>query len=225
MFKNILILSPHPDDEVLSCGGLISWAKRKKKKVFVKYFAHILFGVYECRQSDGKSWSESHRSQEMLRAATEGGFEYEDSDFQRFDFLMKKDLISEIERLIKQVEPDTVCVPSPFSCNQDHRIIYESAHTAVRPLPSESRHFVSNFMEYEEPYGWYMGENFKPNLYLSLEKRDIEKKKKLIKSHKSQVRSEPYYRSIENIIRIAELRGRESGQEYAEAYKIHRMVI
>ena len=35
MYKNILIIAPHADDEILGCGGVISKYSKKKVNIYV----------------------------------------------------------------------------------------------------------------------------------------------------------------------------------------------
>lgn len=223
MFDKFLILSPHPDDEALSCGGLISWAKLHKKDVEVMYFSTVLIGTNACRQMTGKITNDKIRKNEICEVAAKGGFSYSIHSFTRLNHMMQKEMISRIEMEIEDLKPDAICIPSKQSCNQDHRAIFDAAHTALRPLPRDVRHFVPTILEYEEPYGWYQGSGFHPNFYWPMKEDDLNFKIDLISLHETQLRDPPSTRSLYNVWRVAEMRGAESGQQYAEAYKIHRM--
>ena len=62
----ILILSPHADDEVLSCGGLIGIAKEQKKEVFVNYYSPVLLGINDSvKQVDGNVTQNEFRYKEI----------------------------------------------------------------------------------------------------------------------------------------------------------------
>ena len=63
-----------------------------------------------------------------------------------------------------------------------------------------------------------MNNSFKPNYFIQI---NIDRKVKAYKALTSQVRS---FRSPEMLEQMASLRGKQSGYEYAEAYKILRWV-
>ncbi len=39
MSHNVLVIAPHPDDEVIGCGGTIAKAVKNEDKVFVQYLS------------------------------------------------------------------------------------------------------------------------------------------------------------------------------------------
>ena len=44
MYKNILVIAPHADDEVLGCGGIISKFSKKKVNVYVAVMTNASMG-------------------------------------------------------------------------------------------------------------------------------------------------------------------------------------
>jgi len=221
--RKILIVSPHPDDEVIGCGGLIAKALSNGAKVFVLYMA-----VGKCRQLVTGGTDEDTRIKEIKSVAAAGGFGYKiqfvGDEFMRLDSLPQKTLIDAFEDIISEQKPDIVCLPCHYSFDQDHRAVFNAGMTAVRPIPQKVRHLVPVVLEYEEPYSWTVEAVFKPNFFIPLSKDELDKKIKLLKLHATQMREQPHSRSVENIRRLAGIRGADIGVDAAEAYSLHRIV-
>lgn len=221
--KKILIISPHLDDGVIGCGGLIAHAKQNDCEVF---FLCITIG--ESRQLVTGSTNENIQQKELDAAAKAADFNYKvlftGEGFLRLDTLAQKDLIDPIEDVIQEFKPDIVCIPSPESYNQDHRATYTACITALRPVPKTIRHFTPIVLVFEEPYTWTTGGLLKPNFYIDT--TDVEEKKiKLMEMFKTQDRKPPYSRSRENLIHYMRIRGSEAGLLSAEAYHLLRGVF
>ena len=220
---SILIISPHADDEIIGCGGLIAAAKYYESKVNVLYMT-----VGSSRQLiTGKTEAET-RLKEIKKVSKLGNFEYEilyiNKNFVMLDTVPQKEIIDSIEDKIQIYKPDIVCIPFSGSYNQDHRATYTACITALRPIPQNIRHFPKLILEYEEPYTWNCFEHFCPNAYLNTESF-YNLKLQMMKKHKSQNRPDPFARSVNNLKRQMQIRGAECGYNYAEAYKILRCIL
>lgn len=216
--KKILIISPHPDDEAICCGGLIMLAKKEKAAVSVLYMA-----VGASRQFVTGKTSAQERLPEIKEAADFGNFTYtiayQGDEFMRLDSLPQKELIEKIEDQVQEFKPDIVCIPPASSFDQDHRAAATAAITALRPLPKTLRHQPTLIFAYEEPYSWTISRPFEPNFYFDIS-TVFKEKISLLKCHKTQVRNDPFPRSSENLERLAGLRGCEISVKYAEAYHL-----
>lgn len=219
----ILILSPHPDDEVLWSGGLIAYALKNQIELFIMYFSSVLLGIEQCKQVTGKIVNTELRQKEIEAVSKLGGFDYTLLSFP--NNYNQLDITSCIENRIELFKPDVVCIPYRNSFNQDHRTIFSSAITALRPVPKNFKHFPKFVLECEESCSWTTQDSFKPNFYLPMSKEDLDFKISLIKLHKSQIRNEPSVRSLKNIKRMAQMRGCEIGESYSECYSMIRGVV
>lgn len=203
MFEK-LIISPHIDDEVLGCGGSID------DRTF----------VLECGVDDFHIVPRQERINELEAAQKLLGFDYRilDNIVNHYEVT---NLIQGITDSINFIKPKEIYIPYP-SYNQDHQEVYRAAMVALRP--HDLNYFVPRVFVYEETQVvlWDNSHNinglFKPNHYREI---DIERKLAAYKCLKSQVRS---FRSAEFLQEIAQLRGRQSGKKYAEAFQCLRFV-
>lgn len=223
--KKILIISPHPDDEIISCGGLIDRCKKEGAEVFVFYIC-----VGKTRQLVTGSTNENIRMDEAANVAKFCNFNYKflfvGDQFVRLDTVAQKDIVDPIEDTIQEFKPDIVCIPYKDSYNQDHRAVFTACITALRPVPKNIRHMPQMVLEYDEPYIWSVSENaFKPNFFVELTEENLQNKISAMKLHATQDRPDPFPRSVENLSRWAEIRGKEIGTHAAEGFKCHRFMV
>jgi len=196
-----LIISPHIDDDVLGCGGIID------NETFVAYGGVEDFHIID-RESRIK---EADAVKEFL------GHDYKILN-NEVNFYRVKSLIDQYQHLINDLKPHEVYVPHP-SYNQDHRAVYDAVIIALRP--HDNNFFVKKVLLYEQPHMFLWNQTnrtFKPNYFVKI---DIEKKITAYKLMKSQVRD---FRSPEILMSMAQLRGSQSNMKYAESYEIIRCV-
>ena len=199
-----LVISPHIDDEVLSCGGILD------ENTF----------VLECGVDNFHIVSRKERIIELENAQKILNFNFSilNNTVNSYEV---KDLIDPFSDFINDIKPQEIYIPYP-SYNQDHQEVYKAALISLRP--HDINHFVNKVLVYEETQVllWDQSHNinglFKPNLYKAI---DIDKKIEAYICLKSQVRS---FRSPEFLKEMAKIRGRQSNLDYAEAYQAIRIV-
>ena len=199
-----LIVSPHVDDDVLGCGGILD------SDSLVLYC-----GLDETDIEDRPSEEVRLKEINDVVKLTKHKYKILDNPVNRYK---KHDLIGEFEKVINDYKPDEIYLPHP-SYNQDHVEVYESSMVALRP--HDLNYFVKKIFVYEQPHMLFWDNNgvdFKPNYFVPI---DIEKKIRVYTLMESQVRS---FRSPDHIKAIGKLRGGQSDCDYAEAFKILRWV-
>lgn len=218
-----LIVAPHPDDEVLGCGGILARDKMNNEKNWVLYVTTSDFKQYS---KDGFASVES-RLNEIEKVSHYLNFNYElllngENYHCKLDSLPQLELISIFERKLEEIRPNEIYLPSPHTFDQDHRAVFNAFFTALRPIPTMHKHFVSNVFLYEQPKLAWTLNKFHPNYYVSI---DIEKKLNAMSLHKSQMREQPHIRCLDNVRSLAEMRGKEAATEYAEAFQVLRIYV
>jgi methionyl-tRNA formyltransferase/LmbE family N-acetylglucosaminyl deacetylase len=206
-----LIVSPHVDDEVLGCGGILD------KDSFVLYCGADESALpKDILEDSATRCTLTQRMQELKDVSEYLGFEYKVLTDTFVNHYKTVDLICHIERAINEHKPEEVYIPWP-SYNQDHKAVYEACLIALRP--HDKNHYVKKVLVYEQPHMLMWDQDvMKVNYFVPI---DIERKKKAYTLHASQVRS---FRPVELLTSIAHLRGVQSNQEYAEAFYIQRWI-
>lgn len=215
--KRILIVSSHPDDEAICSGGLIMRAKSEMAHTFVLYMA-----TGSSRQFTNGETLEKDRINEAFSAAQYGDFDMEiafKGISTKIDTIPQKTLIEHIENVVSKFKPEIVVIPYRNSYAQDHRAVAEACISAFRPIPSTIHHQPKTILEIEEATRWPLASN--PNFYVDITDF-MDEKIELYKCHKTQLVDDPHPRSIENLKRLAGLRGSEIGVKYAEGYNLLR---
>ncbi|MCX6810329.1 MAG: PIG-L family deacetylase [Candidatus Berkelbacteria bacterium] len=109
---DILIISPHPDDEIFACSGVISGVNKKRKIKITYIFS-------------GDKQSQSERSkvrEEESKSAVEQSANLEQIFFRQPDnSIITKQTIADLSAVVLEMKPGIILMPS-FSCpNDDHR--------------------------------------------------------------------------------------------------------
>lgn len=230
--QRLLVIAPHPDDEVIGCGGLIKKIKNKRGKVNVLYLT-----VGDTREFSKNGFSSKEgRLKEIKKVADYLMIDRYDIALSsnkhhlKLDILGQKALMEIIERksivAIEKVKPTIVAFPSNLSYNQDHRIVAFATHAALRPSERSSKHFVPYTLVYEEVSDEYsLNEKKMPNFFVELKKNELEAKLTAMKLYSSQNRPPPNLRSLSLLKQYASFRGALIGREFAEGYFLTRGII
>ena len=229
--QKLLVIAPHPDDEVLGCGGLIKKVKEAGGKVFVQYLTN---GTTRDFSQKGTS-TISERRKEIRAVANYLQFDTYHVGFASNAYHLKLDTYGQmavmqlIERKspisIEKIKPTTVAFPSQYSYNQDHQLVARAVHAVLRPSEKPNKHFVSHVVAYEVPAdAWSLHNQNPPNLLVSLNKKEFTAKTHAMKLYASQMRPWPNPRAIKTLEAFARLRGSLASTDFAEGYFIYRMV-
>jgi LmbE family N-acetylglucosaminyl deacetylase len=225
--KTLLVLAPHPDDEILGCGGLIAKIKALGGKVFVTMFA-----VGNVKQIGGESKTDTRikEVEEVMEYMKVDGYEIIYTDDQihlKLDVMPRKDLIDVIESksryAVNKINPDMIAVPSLACQNQDHEAVFNAAFTACRPRVKDGLNNAPTVLVYEQVDNLWTSRGFKPNFYVDISDY-LDAKLQALTLYRSQMREEPNLRSLENVKRLSQLRGSEICVEAAEAFECYRFI-
>lgn len=217
----VLVIAPHPDDEIIGVGGTI--AKRVKagdevyvcvvtkgqEPMFKKDF--IEKGRRECREADAK-------------------LGVKETIFLNFPAVMLEtvprcEFNGKISELVQKINPDEVYIPHRGDMQIDHQMVVDAAMVAVRP---RGKSYPKRVYAYEtlSETGWNIPNTvneFIPTVYEDISEF-IETKLKAMSVFESQLAPFPAARSIAAIEALAKYRGATVSVNAAEAFSLIREI-
>ena len=226
MSKKVLVVAPHPDDEVLGCAGIIQNRVDSGSLVYIAIMTNGNIGAPELFPIEGtlRGREEAIAAHKVLGVTETYFFDF---PAPRLDTFPSYKISIELGKLIQSLKIDELFIPHRGDIHKDHRVIYESALVAARPV---NEHIVSKIFAYEtlSETEWaapFPDELFMPNYFLELSEAQLEKKLESFKCFTPpRLKEFPYSRSLDGIKTLARYRGCAISRPYAEAFNVVKMV-
>jgi len=206
-FKNVIILSPHPDDAEFSSGGTIHKLIEEGAEVW-----NIVFSPCNKSLPDGFKedalFDELEKSNQRLGIKNDNiiKFRFPVREFPRY----RQEILEELIKVKRQINPDLVLVPNSKDVHQDHHVIYEEG---VRAFKS------SRILGYELPWNSISSVL---NFFVTLKQSDLDSKIAAIEEYKSQEFRE--YKEDNYFFYLAKIRGLQANVALAEAFELIKWV-
>jgi LmbE family N-acetylglucosaminyl deacetylase len=218
----ILVIAPHPDDEVLGCGGTIARLTQSGSRVEV---AIVTTGKPPRYDQAGveRVRAEAAAAHALLGV---GATHYLDLPAAELDGVPHGDLNAAIGAVIDAVLPDTIFVPFVGDIHLDHQLVFRSTMVAARPRQASYPRTILAYETLSET-NWsapYVEPNFAPTVYVDIE-ATLDRKLAAFAAYRSQCCAFPNERSPEAIRALAMLRGATVHRHAAEGFLLIREVI
>lgn len=219
--RNILLISPHTDDELFGAGGTLLKLKDMGCNIKLvvmscasRYLSHLNKNI-----SRSEQWNEFCHSAEFL--STEDPLLYDIGE-KRLEEVPVYKSVRWLDSVISEFSPDVILLPEP-SYHQEHKITYEVSIASVRP--TYGRKQPSKIFTYEIPTATWSGSSkiFFPNVYCCIDDKISQKVDIFKDCYKLQYTENSRIKLGEfGLTSHARYRGIESGYEYAEAFMLLR---
>lgn len=221
----VIVFAPHPDDEVIGCGGTIA--------------RHVAKGdmVYVCIVTRGKPPVYNHSTRILEKLPHDLSDEIEESHsilgvkktyYFEFPAVMLETvpryvLNRKVFELINELKPDVVYIPHFGDMHKDHTLTSEAVMVAARPKGDRAVKAVYSYETLSETE-WnipHAANTFIPNVYVDISKF-LNKKLEAMKCFRSLLCEFPDPCSIQAITALAKCRGSTMGADAAEAFMLIR---
>lgn len=217
-----LVIAPHPDDELLGCGGTL--LRRVAEGGTIGWL--LMTAITE--EAGWQPEKVTQRASEIQRVREGLGVDSEDFfplgfPTAELDSIPMSSMISRISDVFKQFEPEEVLLPYPGDVHSDHRTTFEAACACTKWFRYPS---LRRILVYETPSETDFGidprdSGFRPNVFVDISQH-IDRKLELLPIYESEMGEFPFPRSEQALKALAQVRGSQAGFEAAEAFMLLR---
>jgi N-acetylglucosamine malate deacetylase 1 len=206
--RRALVMSPHTDDAELGCGGTMARWLDEGVEIFTAAFStaetSLPPGSKPYRLKD-----ECHLALDELGVKAANRFIY-DFPVRELGY-HRQEVLEEMVRLGRLVEPDVVLVPSGADLHQDHAVVHQETVRAFRH---------TTMLGYELPWNHI---TFSTQAFVVLDEQHLKRKWAALTKYESQLEvARPYFR-YEFVESMARVRGLQVKADFAEAYEAIRV--
>jgi LmbE family N-acetylglucosaminyl deacetylase len=217
----VLVIAPHPDDEVLGCGGTIARLAADGHDVHVAIMTRGAPPRY--READVERVRQEALAAHALLGVAQTRFL--DHPAAELDRVPHAELNASMGKLFEAVGPDTLFLPFAGDIHLDHQLIFRSALVAARPHGWD---YPTRIYAYEtlSETNWSapnIDPPFIPNAFIDIHET-LERKLDAFACYGSQCRAFPNERSPEALRALATLRGATVHRRAAEAFLLIREI-
>lgn len=214
--SRVLVVAAHPDDELLGCGGTVALHARKGDRVH----AIIAADGESLRYGRGAVGQEGHTD----AASRILGFERVHRlgfDDQRLDTVTLTEIISGIEEVVREFQPEIVYAQWGGDVNRDHQLLFQAMLVATRPTETSIRSVFA--FDTASSTEWAYPRSFVPDTWVDISET-LENKLEAFAYYESEVRDYPHPRSLEGLRNRARAWGNQACMDAAEVFVTVRRV-
>jgi len=214
--KKVLIITPHPDDETLGCGGTILRHLKEGDQVYWLICTTITEELGFSKERIEKRAAEINRVNQAFRFT---GFRQLGFPTTFLDQVPQNQIIEEISKFLTEIQADTLYLPYRNDVHSDHANVFDASISCTKSFRYP---FVKRVRVYETLSETEFGlrtddPGFKPNLWIDISSF-LDQKVEIMKIYQSEVADHPFPRSIDCIVSLAKLRGSTIAVNFAESF-------
>ena len=221
---NVLIISVHPDDETLGCGGVLLKHQAAGDHI------HWMIGT-EGREPGWSKEVIAEKALEVEAVAQAFGFK---KVFKLgfpaayLDTIAQSEMMAAIRAPVVEVLPQIVYLVHGGDVNSDHHAFFNAALSVLKPFYMK-RYGVQRILSYEtlsstEAAPAIAYRQFLPNVHSDITPY-LERKIEIMSLYRTEVHADPFPRGPSGIRALARFRGATVSIEYAEAFMLIRELI
>ena len=217
MNRRVLVIAAHPDDELLGCGGTVALHTEA---------GDVVTSLIACEGESHRYGPDGVGQADFIRNAAEllGVCDVRHLRLpdQRLETMPLTEIITPIERVVREIQPQIVYCQFGGDVNQDHELLFKALLVATRPTePSIEGVYAFDTASSTE---WAHPRRFVPDLWVDIS-TTLERKLAAMACYKSELRDYPHPRSLEALRYRAKAWGNQSCLDAAEVFMTVRRIV
>ncbi|UZW54546.1 PIG-L family deacetylase [Sphingobium sp. JS3065] len=219
--RRVAVVAPHPDDEILGCGGTMARAAAAGAEVHVIVVTRGQPPLFDEALVE-RIRAETLRAHDMIGVT---GTQFLDFPAAGLDQIPRSELNHALSSALSRIEPDLLLIPFIGDIHLDHQIVFNAALVHARPRSGSSPSCVLAYETLSETNWLAPGVTpaFIPNIFVDIG-ATLDRKIAAFGMFQTQVKPSPDERSLEAIRALAVLRGATAHRQAAEAFVLIRQI-
>lgn len=215
--KNVLVVSAHPDDEILGVGGALIRHRDQGDNIAWLIITEL---------NDEVGFSSDRviaREKEIELIANKLKMQVFKLGYPTMTLTQREliEMVPKISEVFNSFEPEVVYTLNRSDAHSDHRITFDAVAACTKSFRYP---FIREVLMYEciseTEFAPTLHEKvFLPNCYVDISEQ-LKEKISLMEIYESELGDHPFPRSLENIKALATYRGASCSVKYAEAFQI-----
>ena len=219
--NKVLVIAPHPDDEILGCGGTMIKHIEAGDEVFVCIATKGCLPLFSPKSVE-KVRNEAKKCHNLIGVKKTYFLDFPAAMMEKVE---RYELNGKFLDVIREVQPDIVYIPHWGDMQKDHQMVAEACMVALRPKYEPKVKAIYSYETMSET-AWNapnVQNDFIPNVFVDISDT-LEKKKHALNVFETQVSPFPDARSLESINALAKYRGALMNVKAAEAFMLIREI-
>lgn len=219
--NKVLVIAPHPDDEILGCGGTMIKNIKEGNEVYVCIVTRGYPPLFK-EERTAQNKKDAIACHQFL--GIKETF-FLDCPSTQLETMERSEFNGKILKVVRDLVPDEVYIPHWGDMQKDHQMVAEACMVAVRPkyMPQVKRVYSYETMSETAWNAPNVQNEFIPNVFVDISE-ELEDKKKALSFFSLQVSEFPDARSLEAIDALAKYRGALMNLHAAEAFMLIREI-
>ena len=217
----VLVISAHPDDETLGCGGVLLKHKVAGDSVY-------WLVVTQAHEPQWSAETINLKAAEVTDAAQAYGMDHcfkLDFPSGQLDTLPVADLMQSIHQVIAEVSPETIYLVNGGDVHTDHHAVFTATMSVLKPFHMATLG-VRKVICYEtlsstEAGPYQTNGAFTPNIFSDITPY-MDRKIDILGIYRTEVQPDPMPRGPSALRALARFRGATISVDYAEAFMLVR---
>ena len=220
--KNVIVISAHPDDEILGCGGTLLKHKANGDNLFWLIITNVFEHQGFSKERVDSRQEEINKVAEKLEVKKVFKLDYPTMSLSSSSLIT---MVSKISTIFQKVKPEIIYCLNRSDAHSDHRVTFDAVMACTKSFRYP---FIKQVLMYEciseTEFAPSLAEKvFLPNYFVDISKY-FHEKLSMMKVYESEIGEHPFPRSLRNIEALATYRGASVGVNYAEAFQIIKFI-
>ena len=216
---NVLVVSPHPDDETLGAGGTLLKYKDTGNKIYWLNITNMKEEYGYVKEDVEVRRNQIERVIEQYKFDRFYDLALQPARLETYD----SRIIRKISDIIEEIRPEVIILPNRSDIHSDHKIVFDWCYSCTKIFRYPYIKMIVTMEILSETDFGIIDDYFIPNFYVDITDY-YQRKSDIFQIYESEIGKHPFPRSIEGMEAITKFRGISAGTKYAEAFKIIKLI-